>query len=218
MAQGLGFRLRYLRNARGLSVKELATRTGLAASELLALENSPAREVTPETLKRLAEFYFSAPEYIGDGIEPAAAALRSGFFRYYDSLAPEERRALKMALIQGRIDFALRYLETAYPTLFDRSQVAARLGYSPEALADVVRGNGPLNSRLLKILAGLLGLDQAFFIRGDFFGGAMETDQDISPARLSEYYRVVQEAIGAGISPAVLRKAIQILTIRDQEE
>jgi hypothetical protein len=46
----------------------------------------------------------------------------------------------------------------------------------------------------------------------------MEAEQDLGPDRLATYYQVVQEAIAAGISPAMLRKAIQILSARDQEE
>lgn len=218
MADGLGNRLASLRAHRGIGLKELSALTGVPHNDLLALETGGRRALSPEKLRRLAGFFSTTPEYLADGQEPSAEALRAGFLHHYDGLAVQEREQLKFAPIQARIEAVLGFLEGAYPTLLDRAQVAARLGYSPQALQEVLRDSAPLQSHLLKRLAGLTGLSLDFLVRGDFFGGAGDSGHLAGHARLSEYYEVVQEAIAQGISPAMLRKAVRILATRDQEE
>jgi transcriptional regulator with XRE-family HTH domain len=218
VSEGLSSRLASLKAARGVSSRELSILTGIPYGDLVSLESGARRKPGSDAIRRLAVFFNSTGEYLLSGAEPSPAVLRAGFFRFYDGLNPEERSALKFAPIQSRIDTGLRFLEGAYPTLLDRSQVAARVGYSLQALEDVLSGAGPLHSHLLKRLAALMGLGIDFFVRGDFFGGVVDAEADLSPARLSEYYQVVQEAIAAGISPGALRQAVQILSIRDQEE
>lgn len=218
MTEGLGSRLARLRAERGLAGRELSMMTGIPYGDLVALEAGNRRRLQADLARRLAEFFGTTPEYLLNGQEPAPATLRAGFFRYYDALPLEERERLKFAPIQERMAAVLQFLQRSYPTLLDRTQVAARLGYSPDALDDVLRGEAPLQSRLLKLLSGLVGLNIDFLVRGDFFGGAVEAEHSMSPEVLSQYYQVVQEAIAAGISPAALRKAVQILAIRDQEE
>lgn len=218
MTDGFGTRLARLRAERGLAGRELSVLTGVPYGDLVALEAGNRRRLQADIPRKLAEFFGTTPEYLLDGQEPAPATLRAGFFRFYDALPPTEREHLKFAPIQARVSAVLQFLQQSYPTLLDRSQVAARLGYSPEALDDVLRGEAPLQSRLLKLLSGLVGLSTDFLVRGDFFGGAMEAEHSLSPELLSQYYQVVQEAIAAGISPSALRKAVHILAIRDQEE
>jgi len=218
VAEGLGQRVASLRAERGVTVRELAALTSIPHAELLALENSPGRSLPAENLQRLASFFHTTAEYLTDGQEPSPEAIRSGFMLYYDRLAPAEREKLKYAPIQARMEAVLHFLEGAYPTLLDRGQVASRLGYSLQALQDVLKDSAPLQSHLLKRLAGMVGLSLDYFVRGDFFGGVVSGSPDISPAALSEYYDVVQEAITSGISPGALRKAVRILAVRDQEE
>lgn len=218
MSEGLGSRIALLRGGRGIPARELAAMTGITYPDLLALESGARRRVTSETVRKLADFFNTTADYLLEGKEPTPAALRNGFFRYYDALEPDARERLKFVPIQGRMEAILHFLEQSYPTILDRSQVAARLGYSPQALSDVLQGSGPLQSRLLRLLSGLVGLTMDFLVRGDFFGGVVEGEQNMSPAILNQYYQVVQEAIAAGISPAALRKAVQILAMRDQEE
>lgn len=218
MSDGLGTRIAHLRKARGISAGELAVIIGVPHGELLALESASRRRVSPAVVKKLADWFNTATDYLLEGKEPSPGALRNGFFRHYDALEPDVRSALKFAPIQARMELVLEFLEQSYPTIFDRAQVAGRLGYSPDALADVLSGQAQLQSRLLRLLAGLVGLTIDFLVRGDFFGGVVESEESMSPAMLSQYYQVVQEAIAAGISPAALRKAVLILAIRDQEE
>lgn len=218
MWEGLGERLVRLRAARGVSARELSILTGVPYGDIVAMESGAKRRPTAQAVRKLADFFFSTGDYLLSGAEPTPDMLRAGFFRFYDNLDAGERGALKFAPIQSRIDLALRFLESSYPTVLDRDQVAVRVGYSSQALADVLRDVAPLESHLLRRLGALLGLGLDFFVRGDFFGGALEDGQDLDPARLSEYYQVVQEAIAAGISPGALRKAVQILSIRDREE
>ncbi len=218
MGNGFCDRLTRLRAHRSVSTGELSAVTGLPQAELVALESGRRRTLAPEALRRLAEYFLTTPEYLLDGAEPSPEAIRAGFLRYYDGLRPGERQALKFAPIQERIAAVLHYLEAAYPTLFRRPQVAARLGYTLAALDDVLRGAAPLETLLLDQLAALSGLPRDFLVRGDFFGGAAPEQNALSPERLSQYYAVVLEAAAAGISPAALRKAVQILSIRDQEE
>lgn len=210
-------RLVRLRTLRCLPVKELAALTGIAYPELVRLEGGAGRTPSADVTRRLADFFNTTGEYLVSGQGPGPAALRAGFYRYYDSLGAEERQGLKFAPIQARVEAVLRFMESAYPGVLDRTQVAARLGYTPQALVDVLQGAAPLESHLLKLLVNLTGLSLEFFVRGDFFGGVVSQEPNISPARLSEYYQVVQEAIAAGISPAALRKAVQIMSIRDLE-
>jgi len=218
LSDGLGSRIACLRRARGVAVRDLAVMTGIAQSDLLAMENGARRRQPADAVRRIADIFNTTPDYLLDGKEPAPATLRNGFFRHYDALSLEERERLKYAPIQARIESILQFLGQSYPTILDRAQVAARVGYSPEALDDVLRGYAPLQSRLLRLLSGIVGLTMDFLVRGDFFGGVVEAEQNMSPAMLSQYYQVVQEAISAGISPAALRKAVHILSIRDQEE
>jgi transcriptional regulator with XRE-family HTH domain len=218
MTEGLGTRLARLRAERGLAGREVSIMTGIPYGDLVALETGNRRRVQADITRKLADFFGTTPDYLLDGQEPAPATLRAGFFRYYDSLPLEERERLKFAPIQARMTAVLQFLQQSYPTLLDRPQVAARLGYSPEALEDLIRGEAPLQSRVLKLLSGLVGLTTDFLVRGDFFGGAVASEHSMSPEVLSQYYQVVQEAIAAGISPATLRKAVHILAIRDQEE
>ena len=219
MPEGFGRRLAALRASRNLSLRELAMQTEIPYSDLMALENGTGRRrPSPAAVRRLAAYFHTTPDYLLDETEPTPAQLRTGFFRFYDQLGQSEREHLKFAPIQARLEAAVRFLGEACPTLLNRQQVAARLGYSPEALDDVLHGTATLQSRVLKQLAALVGLDVGFFVRGDFFGGAVEAEQDLSPDRLAAYYQVVQEAIAAGISPGMLRKAVQILSAREQEE
>lgn len=213
-----GDRLVHLRSQRSLSGRELAARVGVPYQELLALENGARRDPPPDVIRRLADFFHTTAEFILNGTVPSPAVLRASFFRYYDSLSAPERQALKFAPIEARIEAVLNFMADAFPTLFERAQVAAQLGYTPQALEDVLRGAAPLYSPLLKRLIALVGLPQDFIVRGDFFGGAESAHSTIDPDRLNQYYEVVQEAVSLGISPATLRKAIRILSIRDQEE
>lgn len=209
-------RLASLRSHRGLSVKDLSVETGISHGELLALENGGRRSPPPDLVRKLAEFFCTTPEYLRTGAEPTPAQLRAGFFRFYDRLGPEVQQGLKLVPIQGRVRTVIEFLGAACPTLFEHSQVASRLGLSEQALEDVLRGAGPIQTQMLKLLAQLVGLDLNFFVRGDFFGGVVPGEHDISPSRLSEYYQVVREAMEAGISPSALRKAVQILAIREE--
>lgn len=218
MTEGLGTRLARLRAERGLAGREVSVMTSIPYGDLVALEAGNRRRIQADIVRKLADFFRTTPDYLLDGQEPAPSTLRAGFFRYYDALPTEVRERLKFAPIQERMMAVLQFLQQSYPTLLDRSRVAARLGYSPEALDDVLRGDAPLQSRLLKLLSGLVGLSTDFLVRGDFFGGAVEAEHSMSPDVLSQYYQVVQEAIAAGISPGALRKAVHILAIRDQEE
>jgi transcriptional regulator with XRE-family HTH domain len=215
VSYGIGDRVARLRALGGVGLRDLAARAGLAYGDMVALENGARRWPAPSLVRRLADFFNTSAEYLLSGEIPSAAALRTGFFRYHDSLSAEERQALKFAPIQSRVEAVLRYLEGSYPTVLDRAQAASRLGYSQQALEDILRGNAPVASHLLRMLAALTGLGLDFFIRGDFFGGAAPEEIGISPERLSEYYQVVQEAAAAGISPGALRRAVQILSIRD---
>jgi len=218
MTEGLGSRIAQLRSGHGLAGRELSAVLGISYGDLVALESGARRRPSPDLIRKLADRFNTHPDYLLDGREPPPATLRNGFFRFYDAMTPEERELLKFAPIQERMGAILTYLERSYPTILDRVQVAARLGYSPEALDDVLQGSAPLQSRLLRLLSGLVGLTMDFLVRGDFFGGVVEGEQSLSPDLLSQYYQVVQEAIAAGISPAALRKAVHILAIRDQEE
>ncbi|HWI50985.1 MAG TPA: helix-turn-helix transcriptional regulator [Symbiobacteriaceae bacterium] len=218
MSDGLGSRIARLRSGHGLAGRELAAALGISYGDLVALESGARRRPSPDLIRKLAERFNTHPDYLLEGREPPPATLRNGFFRFYDAMTPAERELLKFAPIQERMGAILAFLEQSYPTILDRVQVAARLGYSPEALDDVLRGNAPLQSRLLRLLSGVVGLTMDFLVRGDFFGGVVEGELSLSPDLLSQYYQVVQEAIAAGISPVALRKAVHILAIRDQEE
>gem|GEM_PF-2473900 len=218
MSDSLAIRLVSLRGMRNVSARELAAITGIPYSDLLSLESGSRKRPSADVLRRLADCFHTTGEYLLNGDEPSPVALRAGFFRFYDSLAAEERQQLKYAPIQRRVEAVLQFLEHSYPTLYDRGRMAARLGYTPEALADVLQGTAPLQSYLLKLLGTMVGLERDFFVRGDFFGGAVPAEQDLRPDMLAEYYRVVQEAIAAGVTPAALRKAVRILAIRDYEE
>lgn len=217
MSNGFATRLKRLRTARSLSVKELEVLTSIPYSELIRLENGSGQP-SPDLVRRLADFYHTSSDYLLRGEEPSASVLRDGFMRHYDSLGDQERQRLKFAPIQGRVKVVLDYLETAYPDILDRARVAGKLGYPPQALDDVLRDAAPLQSHLLRLLANLVGLSLDFFIRGDFFGGAVPDEHTMDPRRLSAYYQVVQEAIAAGVSPGALRKAVQILSIPEHEE
>jgi transcriptional regulator with XRE-family HTH domain len=214
----MGNRISHLRTVRRLSVRELAALSGLPYADLIALEQGRRREPSPELVRRLADLFHTTGDYLMHGTEPSAAHLRAGFLRAYESLEAAERQRLKFAPIQERVAVALRFLEQSYPDLLHRSAVAARLGYTPQALDDVLGGTAPLESHLLQLLAKLLGLTRHFFVRGDLFGGVVDKEAGVDPNRLNEYYQVVQEAIAAGVSPDTLRKAIQILSIREQED
>ncbi len=217
VVSGLGERLGMLRAARSISVKELAVALSVPYSDLLRLESGPRRQPPADLLRRLSDYFATTEAYILLGEEPSPNELRIGFFRHYEALGSQRRQALKFEPIQGRIEEVLRYLESAYPTVLDRRQVAARLGYTPQSLDDVLRGRAPLESHLLKRLSSQVGLSMDFFVRGDFFGGAVPDDTGLSPDKLSAYYQVVQEAIAAGISPTTLRKAVQLLSVRSDE-
>lgn len=218
MAGEMGARVAHLRTARRLSVRELAAVSGIPYADLIALEQGRRREPSPELVRRLADLFHTTSDYLMHGSEPSSAALRTGFLRAYESLDAAERQRLKFAPIQERVAVALNFLEQSYPDLLHRTAVAARLGYTPEALADVLGGTAPLESHLLRLLAKLLGLTRHFFVRGDFFGGVVDQAAGVDPNRLNEYYQVVQEAIAAGVSPDALRKAVHILSIREQED
>jgi transcriptional regulator with XRE-family HTH domain len=215
---GIKERLGRLRSFRSMSTKELSAITGTSYSELMRLEGEARRPPSPDLIRKLADFFNTTGEYLLSGVEPTPDHLRVGFYRFYDSLSAEERQQLKYAPIQERIGAVLRFLYGSYPDLFDRIQMSARLGYTPQALDDILSGTAPLQTHLLKELSGQTGLTFDFYVRGDFFGGADGSDATISPERLSEYYRVVQEAIANQITPGALRRAIQILAIRNQEE
>jgi transcriptional regulator with XRE-family HTH domain len=218
LSDGMGSRIARLRERRGISARELATLSAVTYGDVVALESGARRTLPGQTIRRLADFFQTTTEYLLQGEVPGPAALRAGFLKRYDALDPEERLRLKFAPIQSRMEAVLTFLEDAYPTVLDRTQVAARLGYSPDALTDVLSGTATLQSHVLRRLADMVGLPMEFLVRGDFFGGAVAAEQDLSPTVLSEYYQVVQEAIAAGVTPAQLRKAVKILAIRDQEE
>lgn len=61
-----------LRRSRGLSVDELAGRTGVDKDELIALERDPQSRPTPLTLHKLSEFY---------GVSPRRMAALAGAVR-----------------------------------------------------------------------------------------------------------------------------------------
>jgi len=217
MADSLAGRLQQLRTAQAISAMELANRSGVPYAEIVRLESRPRGRVEPEVVRRLASAMQTTPEYLAEGREPDPAALRVGLVRAYGALGPDERERLKYAPIQERLDFVLGYMEQSFPTVLDRRQMAARLGYTPEALTEVLAGMAPLQSHLLKRLANQVGLPVDFFVRGDLFGGADDV-RNSDPARIREYYEVVQEAMAAGISPGTLRKAVRILAARDEAE
>lgn len=218
MSDGIDQRFSRLRAARSITTRELAVVTGLAHADLVRLENGAQRRLAPDLLRHLAEYFNTTEEYLESGAEPSPAALRAGFLHEYDRLAPAAHQALKLAPIQARVEAILQFFERSYPTLLDFPQMAARLGYTPASLADVLKGAAPLQSHLLRLLASYAGLPLDFLIRGDFFGGVAQEERGVDPARLSEYYQVVQAAIDAGVSPRALRKAVQILAIGDRAE
>lgn len=210
----IGERLAHLRSVRSLSLKELASRCSIPYADLLRLEHSGG-QTDPASAAKLCRFFHTTEEYLFLGEEPSPASIRALYFRHYAELSEGERTALKFAPIQNRVEAVVEFLEWSFPTALSRAQVAPRLGYTVEALGDLFRGVAPLQSQVLRLLAGLSGLNMDFFIRGDFFGGAVGHDGGLPPELLDQYYQVVQEAIAAGISPSALRQALRILAVRE---
>lgn len=210
----IGERLAHLRSVRSLSLKELASRCSIPYPDLLRLEHGGG-QTDPALVTRLCRFLQTTEEYLLLGEEPSPASIRALYFRHYAELSEAERTALKYAPIQKRVEAVVQFLERSFPTALSRAQVAPRLGYTVEALGDLLRGAAPLQSQILRLLAGLCGLNMDFFVRGDFFGGAVGQENGLPPDLLDQYYQVVQEAIAAGISPAALRQAMRILAVRE---
>jgi len=95
--------LRYLRRARGLTVAELARRTGLDPGELAAAEERPGYKPTPLTLHKLSAFYVLPERCLAilagaiRDVPEALARSASSFAAQSESLArltKEERAAL----------------------------------------------------------------------------------------------------------------------------
>lgn len=210
----IGERLAHLRAARSLSLKELASRCSIPYADLLRVEHGGGQP-EPAAASRICRFFHTTEEYLTMGEEPAPASIRALYFRYYSDLSEAQRTAMKYAPIQKRVEAVVEFLEQRFPTALSRSHVAPRLGYTAEALGDVLRGSAPLQSQVLRLLSSLSGLNIDFFVRGDFFGGAVQPENDLPPELLDQYYQVVQEAIAAGISPGALRQALRILAVRE---
>jgi transcriptional regulator with XRE-family HTH domain len=213
---GLSHRLARLREARGLGLKEVSTLSGIPLHGLKRLEGGTRRGFPADWLASLAALFFTTEAFLRDGRQPDPGEVRTGFLRYWENLGRSEREGLRYAPIQGRIEAVLRYVASAFPGAMDREAVAAALGYTPDSLAQILSGAAPLQSPLLQRLAGLTDLPRDFFVRGDLFGGVAGED-GIGAADLRAYYDVVQEAARAGISPSLLRRAVQLLALREDD-
>lgn len=210
---GLGERLERLRQVRGLSWRELATRAEIPVQELQRLAGGARKGIPAEWVTPLAQALGTTVAFLQEGRPPEPREVAAGFLHHWDRLTRTERDTLRLAPIQGRIEAILSYVATTFPGLWDRAGAAAALGYTPDSLAQILAGEAPLQSPLLQRLSQLTGLPRDFFVRGDLFGGVAVED-GIGAAQLQAYYEVVQEAAREGITPSMLRRAVRILALR----
>jgi transcriptional regulator with XRE-family HTH domain len=217
LMSGLGERLQRLRQGRGLTWKEVATRTGIPVQELQRLEAGARKGIPAEWLSDLANLLGTTQGFLQEGRSPESREVADGFLQEWDALPRPERESLRYAPIQGRIAALLSHLGRRFPGLWDREGVAAALGYTPDSLDQILVGEAPLQSPLLQRLVQLSGLPRDFFVRGDLFGGVAGAD-GIGDAQLRAYYEVVQEAARGGISPGLLRRAVRILALRSHDD
>lgn len=94
--QKLRTRIKALRTEKGLTLEQLAERSGTAKSYIWELENRDGQNPSAEKLAKIAAVLEVTTDYLlGGSVEEAADATDKAFFRQYSSLPDETRRTIR---------------------------------------------------------------------------------------------------------------------------
>lgn len=102
----LGSRIKALRTGKGLTLEQLAEKSGSAKSYIWELENRNTQNPSAEKLAKIAVVLEVTTDYLlGGNVEDVAHAVDQAFFRQYSSLPEETRRTIReMAKVISKKD------------------------------------------------------------------------------------------------------------------
>ena len=96
MAASLKEKLRELRQAKGLSLDELARLSESSKSYLWELENREARKPSAEKLQKIAEILGVTTEYLlDDNASMDDVQMKEAFFRKFNRLEDEDKKRIQ---------------------------------------------------------------------------------------------------------------------------
>lgn len=100
MATVLGGKIRAERKRLGLTLDELAERTGSSKSYIWELENRPVVRPSADKISKIAEQLGVPVEFLldNDKVQAAPSDFDQAFFRRYEKLDPAKKEKLKTIL------------------------------------------------------------------------------------------------------------------------
>lgn len=212
----VGKRVASLRAAHGDSLRTAAERTGVSHTTIARIENGEATSSFLSTLRKIADGYHVTVEYLMTGRDP-----RREFEALLGRLSPEERSRLYAASTLSRIRMVLQFLLAEYPQEFPLERLAQALEVDLPSLQRLIEEGETSGlpevvvERIGNGLARLTSISRHWLFAGHLGGG--ELAAAIPPEALAAYLRVVQKAAKAGVKPALLELAVDLL-IRQQQE
>ncbi len=94
----LGTKIKQLRKAKGFSLEELASQTGMSKSYIWELENRPANPTT-EKLSKLADALDVTTAYLTESSsELTNEVLQEAFFRKFNRLIDEDKKKIEQII------------------------------------------------------------------------------------------------------------------------
>lgn len=185
MASSIGDKIRRLRELQGLTQRDIADKTGLAAGTVATLERRPESAAHAETLARLSAL-FNVPATYWTCEDPATY-LEAAIKR----VPPRQREELARMAWHERLHYWFADVQEKYPEEYSGEALAVRLTVlEGEDLDAVLTGQLDLGEAALEILLADLNIP-----RECIFGWETEVDS----LTWRRYERVVALAIEMGV-------------------
>jgi transcriptional regulator with XRE-family HTH domain len=123
--ESLPQRVRRLREARGLSQRQLAQMLGMSHQQLNKLETSEHRTLQRRTLQRFAAVFDVSPEYLATGVELDASGLPdlAEYLRARHTLSEEDMAAVVRIVHALESAGASRLQDTELLAAYDRPEL-----------------------------------------------------------------------------------------------
>lgn len=208
----VGQRIAKLRQAHGDSLRDAAVRTGVSHTTIARIEKGDVIGSFQHTLRKIAEGYGVRVEFLLGNRDP-----RQEFLFALHRLSQNERARLYFLPMRARLQMAIDFLCSEFPTEFSLEQLSSVLQTNKMTLQEMLHGDhedgSPADRQVAEAISRLTGIPLAWFVSG---GGTGETSEAPPPENVGAFVGMMKKAAHAGLPPAELEMAIDLLIMKEK--